>query len=124
MFYNNNLTYNESGLSYFGSLIISIPSIVEPILVNNITILIDSLEDYSNNTSVGIVSFNITPTGVMSFEATDFQAQAITQSEIITLNSVSGEVTVSSTQNYLNNSNIEVTNQDLTPVGITSIESL
>jgi hypothetical protein len=124
MFYNTNITYSEAGILYQGSLRISVSGISSPILINNIRIIIDPLDDYSNNTSVGIVSFNLTPTGVMSFEVTDFQSQAITQSEIITLNSVSGEVTVSSAQNYLNNSNIEVTNQDLTPVGITSIESL
>jgi hypothetical protein len=96
MLYNANITYNESGLSYFGALLISIPGILEPILVNNITILIDPLEDYSNNTSIGIVSYNLNPTGIMSFETTDFQAEAITASEIITLNSVSGEVTIQS----------------------------
>jgi hypothetical protein len=96
MLYNANITYNQSNISYFGSLLISVPGIVEPMLVNNITILIDSLEDYSNNTSIGVVSYNLSPTGVMSFQTTDFQAEAITASEIITLNSVSGEVTIQS----------------------------
>lgn len=96
MIYNANITYNESGLSYLGSLLILTPSIIEPILINNITILIDSLEDYSNNTSIGIVSYDLSPTGVMTFQTTDFQAEAITASEIITLNSVSGEVTIQS----------------------------
>jgi hypothetical protein len=94
MKYNSNLTYNESGFLYIGSLLISVPSIVNPILINNITILIDPVEDYSNNTTIGVVSYDIAPSGVMSFEATDFQAEAILGSQIITLDSISGEVTI------------------------------
>jgi hypothetical protein len=94
MLYNANITYSEAGILYEGSLLISVSGISSPILINNIRIIIDPLNDYSNNTSIGVVSYNLTPTGVMSFETTDFQAEAITTSEIITLNSVSGEVTI------------------------------
>jgi hypothetical protein len=94
MLYNTNITYSEAAILYEGSLLLTISGISSPILINNIRIIIDSVEDYSNNTSIGIVSYNITPTGVISFETTDLQAEAITTSEIITLNSVSGEVTI------------------------------
>jgi hypothetical protein len=94
MFYNSNITYSQAGILYQGSLKISISGVFSPILINNIRIIIDPLEDYSNNTSIGIVSYNLSPTGIMSFETSDFQAEAITTSEVITLNSVSGEVTI------------------------------
>jgi hypothetical protein len=94
MLYNSNFSYNESGIVYQGSLLISVLGLSSPILVNNITILIDPLDDYSNNTTIGIVSYNLNPIGIMSFETTDLQAEAITSSEVITLNSVSGEVTI------------------------------
>jgi hypothetical protein len=94
MLYNSNITYSQAGILYQGSLLISISGVSSPILINNIRIIIDPLEDYSNNTSIGIVSYNLSPTGIMSFETSDFQAEAITTSEVITLNSVSGEVTI------------------------------
>lgn len=94
MIYNANITYNEYGIVYKGSLLISVLGISNPILVNDIKIIIDPIEDYSNNTTIGIVSYNLNPTGIMSFETTDIQADAIASAEIITLNSVSGEVTI------------------------------
>jgi hypothetical protein len=94
MLYNSNITYSQASILYQGSLLISISGVSSPILINNIRIIIDPLEDYSNNTSIGIVSYNLSPTGIMSFETSDFQAEAITTSEVITLNSVSGEVTI------------------------------
>jgi hypothetical protein len=96
MLYNANLTYNESGILYQGSLLISVSGISTPILISNITIIIDPIEDYSNNTTIGVVSYNVNPTGIISFQATDLQASAITSAEVITLNSVSGEVTIQS----------------------------
>jgi hypothetical protein len=96
MLYNSNITYSQAGILYQGSLRISVSGISSPILINNIRIIIDPLDDYSNNTSIGIVSYNLNPSGIMSFETTDFQAEAITTSEVITLNSVSGEVTIQS----------------------------
>ena len=94
MNYNSTLAYNNPGFLYIGSLLLSVPGIVDPITVNNITILIDPIEDYSNNTTIGVVTYSVGPSGIMSFETSDFQAEAIIGSEIITLDSVSGEVTI------------------------------
>jgi hypothetical protein len=94
MLYNANLTYSESGILYQGSLLISVSGISSPIFINNITIIIDPTDDYSNNTTIGIVSYGLKTTGIMSFEATNSQAEAISSAEVITLNSVSGEVTI------------------------------
>jgi hypothetical protein len=94
MLYNNSLSYNSSGILYTGSLLISVPGIYDPILINNITIIIDPVEDYSNNTTIGIVTYDISATGVMSFQTTESQAEAIVGSQVITLNSFSGEVAI------------------------------
>jgi hypothetical protein len=94
MLYNANLTYSESGILYQGSLLISVSGISSPIFINNITIIIDPTDDYSNNTTIGVVSYRLKTTGIISFEATNSQAEAISSAEVITLNSVSGEVTI------------------------------
>jgi hypothetical protein len=94
MLYNSTFSYNSSGILYTGSLILNIPGIYNPILINDIRIIIDPVEDYSNNTTIGIVTYDISATGVMSFQTTESQAEAIVGSQVITLNSFSGEVAI------------------------------
>jgi hypothetical protein len=96
MLYNDNKFYNQSGFVYSGSLLILVSSLSSPIFIGDIIIKINQSEDYSNNTSIGLVSYSLASTGIMSFQTTDLQAEAITTSKIITLNSVSGEVTIQS----------------------------
>lgn len=96
MLYNENIIYNNSNFTYTGTLVINVPGISSPIILNDITIIFNPVNDYSNNTTIGIVSYNVNPSGVIVFEATSTQAQAISQSEVITLNTVSGEVSVQS----------------------------
>jgi hypothetical protein len=61
---------------------------------HHVDIFIDPVEDYSNNTTIGIVTYDISATGVMSFQTTESQAEAIVGSQVITLNSFSGEVAI------------------------------
>jgi hypothetical protein len=95
--YNSALTYNEQHFIYNGSLIISAPSLPYPISIGDVTVLINPTEDYSNFTSVGIVSYDFVPSGVISIQATDSQYQAITNSNVLILNTYSGELSVEKT---------------------------
>jgi hypothetical protein len=92
--YNSGLSYNEQHFIYSGSLVISAPSLPYPVLIGDVTVLVNPLEDYSNFTSVGIVSYDFVPTGVISIQATDSQYQAITNSSILILNTSSGELSI------------------------------
>ena len=98
--YNSAIAYNEQHFVYNGTLIISAPSLPHPITIGGVTVVVNPTQDYSNSTSVGIVSYDIMPTGIISIEATDSQYEAIVDSTLFILNTTSGELSVSNTQSH------------------------
>jgi hypothetical protein len=79
MLYNDSITYNQSNISYFGSLIINIAGISNPITIGNINVIQVAGEDYSNSTTIAVMSIDYTSSGVMTIQVSSSQAGAIYQ---------------------------------------------
>lgn len=59
MLYNQNISYNQPGINYIGSLIIKIASIPSPIVINNVKIVFGGDLDYSNLTTISVLSIEV-----------------------------------------------------------------
>jgi hypothetical protein len=99
MQYNDSIAYNQSGVSFSGTLQINIPGISLPLILNDISIYFLEKVDYSNATTVGVVSVNYVSTGLVVIEASSEQAQAISQSSVISLGNMSN-VTIETVGSY------------------------
>ena len=99
MLYNDLSSYNQSGVTFTGILQINVPGISNPIILNNVSVYFSDTVDYSNATTVGVVSINYVSTGLIVIEATADQAEAISQSTVISLNSLSS-TTIQSVGSY------------------------
>jgi len=96
MLYNDLITYNQTNITYTGTIQINVPGISNPIILNNITVVISVTEDFSNATTVGYVTFDYVPSGIITIDATQDQADALVTADIIYINSASGEVAIES----------------------------
>lgn len=92
MLYNQNISYNEPSYSYIGSLIVYAPSLSSPIILNNIAILIGGQEDYSNYSTITVISMDTSSTGVISIEVLDENVSAIISAQTIALGD--GEISI------------------------------
>ena len=89
MRYNDTIAYNESSVTYVGAVEIRVSGLSNPIIVNNLTVNFTNTVDYSNQTTIGFITINSVATGYIVIE-TDFQqAQAISNAEVININSAS-----------------------------------
>lgn len=86
MLYNDTISYNQPNYSYLGTLIIYAPSLSSPIILNNIAILIGGQEDYSNYTTIAVVSMEINPSGYVTIEVLDEDVSALISVESIGIN--------------------------------------
>lgn len=68
MLYNDSISYNQPGVSFLGNVTISIPGLSVPILIGQINVFFSKDIDYSNNTTLGIVTVSYAPSGVISLE--------------------------------------------------------
>ncbi len=87
MIYNQAINYNSSNVTYSGTLIISAPSILNPIIINNVTFIFPVNEDYSNFTTIGIISIEIGPESVVSLEVLDQDVDALISAQVISIGS-------------------------------------
>ena len=85
MLYNSDLLYNNSGISYIGSLVIKIPGISNPIVLNNIRISFDGLADYSNLTTIAVLSIDVSSSGMITIETVQENLSALTSIQTITI---------------------------------------
>jgi hypothetical protein len=93
MIYNEAITYNSPNVSYNGTLIIYADSLINPIVLNNITIFYASNEDYSNLTTIGVISMDISPQGIVSVEVLDKDVSAILSAQVISVGTP-GEISI------------------------------
>lgn len=85
MLYNTNLYYNSSGVSYIGSLVITVPGISNPVILNNIKISFAGAQDYSNLTTIAVISIDVAPSGIVTIETVEENLSALTSIESITI---------------------------------------
>lgn len=76
MLYNSPITYSQASVFYAGAVSILAPSLTSPILINNITLLVFANEDYTNQTTIGIISLNYAPSGILEIQVLDEDVQA------------------------------------------------
>lgn len=77
MLYNAPISYNEPSIGYVGSIIINVPGFSSPILLGNLNINLQSYIDNSNATTIGVISYNLAPTGILEITTTQEQAEAL-----------------------------------------------
>jgi hypothetical protein len=92
MRYNESITYNEPAISYYGSLIININGISNPITIGDINVVQVSGEDYSNSTTIAVMSIDYTSSGIMTIQVDSGQEAAVYQA--IQAAQKSGEIAV------------------------------
>jgi hypothetical protein len=79
MLYNENITYDQPGLSYVGTIIINVEGLLDPIIISNVNVAITTSQDYSNATTVAVLSYDIYPEGIITIQATQSQANALVE---------------------------------------------
>lgn len=86
MKYGEAIAYNSSNITYNGTLAIYASSLLSPIILNNITIFYSTNEDYSNYTTIGILSLDTSPDGLISITVLDTDVAAIASAQVISIN--------------------------------------
>jgi hypothetical protein len=87
MIYNDLIAYNQAAVQYDGTVILKIQGISNPIILNNIKVNFSGTEDYSVGTTIGVISIDVDPTGVITIEALAKEGAALVQASEITVHS-------------------------------------
>lgn len=77
MLYNDLISYNQSGVSFNGSLKISAPGLSAPIIIGDINIFFSSEIDYSHSSTIGVVTVTYAQSGLVSYEMLDQLGSAL-----------------------------------------------
>jgi len=93
MRYNEPISYNSSNVTYNGTILIYASSLINPIVLNNITVFYANNEDYSNLTTIGVLSIDVNPEGIISIEVLDEDVSAIASAQVISI-TTNGEVSI------------------------------
>jgi hypothetical protein len=84
MLYNQPVAYS-SNYTYNGTLVINAPSILNPIIVNNVTFFYPTNQDFSNFTTIAVVSIDRSVDGIITVQALDEQVSALSSATVIAL---------------------------------------
>lgn len=68
LLYDDIFSYSQSGVSYSGGLGISVPTISNPVSVGTPGVVFVSEIDYSNNSTVGVVSMDYVSSSIVLIE--------------------------------------------------------
>jgi len=85
MLYNDTIGYNQPGVDYTGSFVIKVASLSIPIILNNIRIAFAGPADYSNKTTIAVISIDIAPDGMITVETVEDNLSAFTSIEAVTI---------------------------------------
>ena len=77
MLYNAPISYSQPGIGYVGSIVINVPGFSSPILLGNLSLFLSSYVDNSNATTIGVITYNLAPTGILEITTTQEQAEAL-----------------------------------------------
>lgn len=88
MLYNAEIEYNQPFTQYYGTLIVNAQSLSSPIVLNNITLLVLIDEDYTNQTTIGIITLDYASSGIIEIEVLDTDVQAFFSVENQTISGV------------------------------------
>ena len=71
------IAYNENNATYSGTIIIYAPSLENPIILNNISITSVNQLNYSNYTTIAVLSIDTAPDGTITVSVIDQTASAL-----------------------------------------------
>lgn len=77
MKYAEAINYNQSGVSYVGTVLINVEGILNPIILNNIIINFGISQNYSSFTTIAVMSVDLAPSGIITIEVSPQQAEAL-----------------------------------------------
>lgn len=75
--YNMGIAYNQNNATYSGTVIIYAPSLENPIILNNISILNSNQLNLSNYTTVAVLSIDTAPDGIITVSVVDETVSAL-----------------------------------------------
>jgi len=75
--YNMGITYSENNASYFGTVTIYAPSLNNPIILNNISILNSTQLNLSTYTTVAVLTIDTAPDGAITVSVLDETVSAL-----------------------------------------------
>jgi hypothetical protein len=87
MLYNDLIDYNQSGIQYNGTIVLIIEGVSNPVILNDIKVNFGGKEDYSVASSIGVISIDLAPTGVITIQALGKEGAALIQASEITIHS-------------------------------------
>jgi uncharacterized membrane protein len=97
MLYNDLVGYSQSGVSYQGTLTLTVPGFSRILVAPSIGVYIGDEPDNSNATFVGFATVSSVKSGSITLQTTQQQAQSIAESAIIYLNNVADVSVVNNT---------------------------
>ena len=75
--YNMGIAYSQNNATYSGTIIIYAPSLNNPIILNNISITSVNQLNYSNYTTIAVLSIDTSPDGTITVSVIDQTASAL-----------------------------------------------
>ena len=66
MLYNDLISYNQPGINFIGDIKIIVPGVSSPILIGGVKVFFASEIDYSNSTTLGVVTVVYSSSGSIS----------------------------------------------------------
>lgn len=83
MLYGSPILYDQSGYSYTGTLYIYVPGNPNPITVSNVSVFYAINEDYSNLTTITLVSLEVQSSAIITVVPENEDYTALLTAEII-----------------------------------------
>jgi hypothetical protein len=85
MFYGSQIAYDQSNYSYTGTLYIYVPGNSNPIIVPNVSLFYATTEDYSNLTTISLISLEIQGEAIITVVPENEDYTALLTAEVLYL---------------------------------------
>jgi hypothetical protein len=77
LLYNQLLSYNAPSVTYGGSIEVSPASILSSIQIGDLSISSGAINNQSSLTTIGVISYDLAPSGQITMEVTSFGGTAV-----------------------------------------------
>lgn len=85
MFYGSQIGYDQPNYSYTGTLYVYVPGNANPIIVPNVSLFYQVPEDYSNLTTISLISFEIQGEAIITVVPENEDYTALLTAEVLYL---------------------------------------
>lgn len=83
LLYNANFSYNAPSIIYSGNIGVSPTSILNAIQIGNPSIIFLAIQNASNATTIGVISYDYAPTGQITIQVTSSSPTAVLSLQLI-----------------------------------------